>query len=231
GYWDDDFGAARNRALQHCTGRWVFSVDADEVVDGDPRLLRRHLHGTTADCLNVVVSSDSWDGVEGAVRFELPRLFRRSRCRWEGPLHEQLVTSGPPLSFASAPGVSLRHSGYTPLRYQQRGKGERNLVLARKALADARARNSPDLTRHLVDAARSALSGGSAHEAVELFAEIDRAAMNARHGIIAAHPAIRAALAVDDLAAAREWLAALERWGETPAVCRGLEAQVALAAG
>ena len=43
GYWDADFGAARNRALEHATGEWVLTIDADEVLDADPVSLRRHI--------------------------------------------------------------------------------------------------------------------------------------------------------------------------------------------
>jgi hypothetical protein len=32
GYWDDDFAAARNRALQLCESEWILSIDADEVL-------------------------------------------------------------------------------------------------------------------------------------------------------------------------------------------------------
>ena len=43
GYWDDDFGAARNRSLAHCKGRWILWVDADERTFGDPQKVRRKL--------------------------------------------------------------------------------------------------------------------------------------------------------------------------------------------
>ncbi|MCL4443581.1 MAG: glycosyltransferase, partial [Actinobacteria bacterium] len=32
GYWDDDFSAARNRALELCDSEWILSIDADEVL-------------------------------------------------------------------------------------------------------------------------------------------------------------------------------------------------------
>src|SRR5205814_2119240 len=43
GYWNDHFGDARNRALEHCTGEWVLQIDADEIATGDPAELRERL--------------------------------------------------------------------------------------------------------------------------------------------------------------------------------------------
>src|SRR4029453_16586622 len=43
GEWHDDFGRARNAALEHCTGTWILHVDADETVAAEPDALRREL--------------------------------------------------------------------------------------------------------------------------------------------------------------------------------------------
>lgn len=40
--WSDDFAAARNESLRHCTGDWVLVLDADEAIDAlDHPILRR----------------------------------------------------------------------------------------------------------------------------------------------------------------------------------------------
>src|SRR5207245_11190041 len=31
--WIDNFASARNECLQHATGQWIFSLDADERID------------------------------------------------------------------------------------------------------------------------------------------------------------------------------------------------------
>lgn len=49
GYWDEDFGAARNRALAHATSDWIMVVDADEVMVGDPESVLRRLAVGTAN--------------------------------------------------------------------------------------------------------------------------------------------------------------------------------------
>src|SRR5262249_6715656 len=35
--WIDDFAAARNEALKHATGSWIFSLDADDRLDNENR--------------------------------------------------------------------------------------------------------------------------------------------------------------------------------------------------
>src|SRR4051812_36363360 len=47
GGWRDDFAAARNVALDHCTATWIIHVDADEVLGGDLASMRKLL--TAAD--------------------------------------------------------------------------------------------------------------------------------------------------------------------------------------
>ena len=44
GFWDDDFAGARNRAIEHATGEWILTVDADEVFTGDDQRLRAALN-------------------------------------------------------------------------------------------------------------------------------------------------------------------------------------------
>src|SRR5437762_2853976 len=33
--WQNDFAAARNAAIEHATGDWILSLDADETLDSD----------------------------------------------------------------------------------------------------------------------------------------------------------------------------------------------------
>ncbi|WP_345714014.1 glycosyltransferase, partial [Kineococcus glutinatus] len=231
GYWDDDFGAARNRALQHCTGEWVFCVDADEVPVGDAGALRRALVGTGADVLAVAQVSDVAGGSGRQLGCLLPRVLRRSRCGWEGALHEQVVAHHGPTRVDTLGDVVLRHSGHDPARRAARGKAARNLAVAEAALARVRAGAAGDLQVHLVAVARSACEAGEHRRALDVLAEVDLEQVGAHHGTLAAHSAVEAALAAGEHDLAHRWLGAARTWGETPAVCRGLEAQVALAAG
>ncbi|MBB2899675.1 hypothetical protein FHR75_000463 [Kineococcus radiotolerans] len=231
GYWDDDFGAARNRALGHCAGDWIISVDADEIPVGDARALRRYLRTTPVDVLMVVQASEDWDGSGNSVQIRAPRIFRRSHCRWQGALHEQLIGRWGGVDAENTTMMRLQHAGYTVLRRQERDKGGRNLKVAERALLDARGEGLRDLNIYLINAARSAIEAGDNQRAFELFGQVDRSGLDAALGIVAAHAAIAAAIGVERLDVAQVWLEALRAWGEFPSVCQAFEGCLALFAG
>src|SRR3954454_13709169 len=59
GEWRDDFAAARNVALDHCSADWIVHVDADEVIGGDLAGLRRLLEGTPTELDGYLVAIDN----------------------------------------------------------------------------------------------------------------------------------------------------------------------------
>src|SRR3954469_7825275 len=93
GEWHDDFAAARNVALDHCSADWIVHVDADEIMGGDIEGLRRRLKSAPADIDGYIVAIDTLldDGTGSSYASHACRLFRRPRGHWEGALHEQVV--------------------------------------------------------------------------------------------------------------------------------------------
>lgn len=136
GFWDDDFGAARNRAVEHATGDWVLTVDADEVFAGDPTAVRAALDPTVG-CHLVLVDNVAGGGVgEARVTKSMAsvRLYLRGSFAWAGRLHEQMVGTRPGADLRAAtpvPTARLAHSGYLTERMADRSKAQRNLELAR----------------------------------------------------------------------------------------------------
>ncbi len=50
--WIDDFAAARNACLEHCTGDWILVLDADEAIDSaDHAAIRTAIESTSAQGL------------------------------------------------------------------------------------------------------------------------------------------------------------------------------------
>ncbi len=95
------YGAQKQRALEAARGRWILSVDADEVVTAplaesirravaDPRgragfRMERHTRFLGA-----------WLGARGWWRERKLRLFRADRARFEDlPVHEGVILDGP----------------------------------------------------------------------------------------------------------------------------------------
>ncbi|WP_432486123.1 glycosyltransferase family 2 protein [Kineococcus esterisolvens] len=231
GYWDDDFGAARNRALDHCRGEWVLSVDADEVVHGDPRALRRSLRTAANQSFAVEVVSSAYDDGGSEHRAMVARVFRRSHCRWDGILHEMVVGRWQDVRHTRNDTIRLRHYGYSVVHMQERNKGERNLRLAEAALAKARANGARDTTDLLINVGRSAALAAEHAKALATFAELDLDTIPSGSGVIAGPTVLLSALAVGDLATARRWIDRMQAWGESVNVCTAMRAQVAMAQG
>jgi glycosyltransferase involved in cell wall biosynthesis/thioredoxin-like negative regulator of GroEL len=131
--WRDDFAAARNAALEHAMGEWVFWLDADDRIDAENQGALRTLFSELGDenvayLMKCICLPDAATGAVSVLYH--PRLFRNlSDIRWQYRVHEQILAAvqrfGGTLKWT---GVVLRHVGYQdPAR--RRRKLERNLRL------------------------------------------------------------------------------------------------------
>jgi hypothetical protein len=168
GRWTDDFGAARNAALEGWSALWVLSVDADQRYTGEPGRLRELLARSRADVVEVEVDN-AHD--ELAYTNTAAHLFRPAAVRWQGRVHERLVgVDGRPPAVEAAPreAIALRHGGYA--RPDVRAvKASRNAALAQRALEElaGRAEDRPLIARTLLDLGRSLIGAGRRQEAVD----------------------------------------------------------------
>ncbi len=170
GYWDGDFGRARNAALAACRGQWILWVDADETLTcDDPDALRAELAATPSDLEAYLLLIDNLQGTEASTTLSHPaaRLFRRAACRWEGRLHEQIVRSfdGKPPYLRLNDRARILHRGYLQAAVRERTKGERNL---RTAFDDLAGGSQLGRATRVVSLARSYLLAGRTDEAMEL---------------------------------------------------------------
>ena len=134
--WQNDFAAARNRALEGINSGWILSLDADERLDASavsdiPRLISLPAAAYQVPIRNYVLSMDTriWDRPAQPNDFRLPearqypafvdhenvRLFRRSPdIYFVGRVHEsvgpRVQTLGLPLGRAS---FLIHHLGMT----------------------------------------------------------------------------------------------------------------------
>ena len=235
GYWDDHFGDARNRALDHCTGDWVLVVDADEVVTGDPAQLRESLRtaASQVDVAVVTVVSTSWSRGEAGTESRSQRLIRRGRVRWSGRLHEQLVTAASgeePVVADSATPVRLMHSGYHQEVVSEKDKGARNLRLARLEL-DATTPGSSGHSKALSNVGRTLFVAGHPDEAVAVLEELKTVTGWPRLLLSAGRMCTTALISSSRLDEARAWVDVLAANEESHGNLEVARARVALAAG
>ncbi len=160
--WQDDFAQARNRGLDHATGRWILYIDADEVVEPVTReAAHTELTGTDAVALRVWFQDRP-----GFTPYREYRLWRnRPDIRFLGSMHEtplpdlRRIAADEGREILDTDVIRIRHDGYEG---DQTQKHLRNLPLL-----EARLRELPErvyLWNHLGNV-RSAL--GDADGALE----------------------------------------------------------------
>jgi Tfp pilus assembly protein PilF len=183
--WDDDFAAARNRALAEASGAWILALDADEVIAReDAGRLRQLLRAPgkaafTFVTRNYVQSADvqGWvrnDGTyseeagTGWVPSAKVRLFTSDpRIRWEGKVHESVEpairAAGIPVETCDIP---IHHYGKMD-RERTRRKGEMYRDVSLRAVE-----NGNQILRTLVELARQESELGHHPEALEWWHQV-----------------------------------------------------------
>ena len=175
--WIDDFSAARNFAIEHCSGDWIFFLDADEYFDDkDVPLLRPLIEKIDKQLVNVKgkkrrynVIETAWINVGNNNRAKQARIFRNiPYLRYAGAVHERLhALDGGYLKAYSLKAPAIYHTGYV---WAEEGskekKGARNFVIAQKALE-----KSPDSAKLRLFAAEALMFEGKYSEAETYFSE------------------------------------------------------------
>jgi tetratricopeptide (TPR) repeat protein len=134
-----DFAAARNAALAMARGRWVLSIDADEVLDiAQPEALRALLANEWLHAIELRILS-------GGRRWYSPRLVRRMPwTRWHERVHEWVEIHGPTRRTDAA--TIENH----PDKTGKESAAARDLRLCRQQL-----REDPDNLRAVLSMARA----------------------------------------------------------------------------
>ena len=208
GFWNEHFGDARNRSLEHCRGRWALWIDADEIFAGDPRVVRQTIAASDARAFFATIDNqEGHEGGAGASTIYYPRLFRRAPVRLYGRLHEQVVDriTGQAMVGPQLPELVLDHSGYTQLRRTVKGKTERNLRLAILAAEDVSGITA------VGNLARAQIGSGHLEEAIETSRRGLAQAKENSHQVLFLKILADAYLALNRLAEANETIEELRR--------------------
>ena len=93
--WIDDFSAARNFAFSCCTQQYIYTVDADEVLDAENRkkfmLLKQNLLPEIEIVQMYYVNVIKQNSVYNFKKELRPKLFKRLRnFEWIDPIHERV---------------------------------------------------------------------------------------------------------------------------------------------
>lgn len=93
--WNDDFAAARNFAFSKATGDYIYSADADEVLDRENqdklKALKRAILPEVEIVQMIYVTEQINHPTENFTRDLRPKLFKRLReFTWIEPIHETI---------------------------------------------------------------------------------------------------------------------------------------------
>lgn len=97
--WIDDFSAARNYSYEHATMDYILWMDADDFLLPEDRIKLKKLKETMDPQVNTVMMKyNTGMDLQGNVVFSYyrERLTKREcNFKWNEPVHEYLLTSGP----------------------------------------------------------------------------------------------------------------------------------------
>lgn len=139
--WINDFAAARNAVMDRCSGKWCFTLDADEYLDPDITELVHFLKGShrpKVDFASIVGRNyKSVEMKEGDYTdFITLRLARMNGIRYTGAVHEHWEMKPGQLCEVLKKTL-IHHDGYaTDLGKRAEEKGKRNMELLREELSE-----------------------------------------------------------------------------------------------
>jgi len=136
--WIKDFSAARNYSISKATSRWIIWLDADDRLPKKTvEELREILKKEVPDKVFYLVVCNSSDEGKTGIRFSQIRVLPNTpKIRFEGRIHEQILTSVRKFKFAEIQlPLEVFHTGYEDpalLKEKQR----RNLELFKEEYPD-----------------------------------------------------------------------------------------------
>jgi len=176
--WTNDFSAARNFAISHCSGDWILFLDADEYFDtAELSLLRplvEQVDGLSSlkggKPLRYNVIETPWVNLRNHSISTQARIFRNDgSLRYEGALHEQLhpAPGGYRKVYSVQGKPAIYHSGYVWSEENSKAaKGARNFEIASNALKE-----SPGCAKLQLHAADALMLQGKFKEAERYYAQ------------------------------------------------------------
>ena len=142
--WVDDFSAARNAVMDRCSGEWYLTLDADEWLGEDNRLLERFLRDNKRPELAAALTVRNYISAVGGTYTDFLgiRLLRMSTgLRYTGAIHERWeFPDGRMLVVFPLKDVVIYHDGYIMLNNGSaagKEKLERNMRMLQKELRES----------------------------------------------------------------------------------------------
>ena len=152
--WINDFSAARNAVLQHCSGNFFLCIDADEWIDPDVEQFVKFLKRPDPTVATGFVIQRNYAFADNMKQYSdiiVPRVYNMSgQPEYHDPIHENVYfRKDIPSSHSHVfDRLILHHDGYAGLYTTEEGKikRERNVKLLREHLQE-----NPDNMRTILE--------------------------------------------------------------------------------
>ena len=186
--WINDFGAAKNYAIEQASGNWIAFLDADEYFNPEDvkKLMQilKYIQSTPEAKAQWDVINCPWANIndEGNVYsvYEQERIFKNiPSIRYVGRIHEHLSTSIERI-YRTAD-ITIVHTGYTDASLAETQKAQRNIDLLR--IEQKEKPNDGNTLKYLGDAIKALGGEENFDEAAKLYEQSLIPANNAAPGM------------------------------------------------
>lgn len=128
--WESDFGKARQECLEKCENDWVLWMDTDDVVEEKfIERIKSIINGKTKIPVGTGTIEIKIRDTSG-ITFNQKRFFNKNKCRWEGKVHEQLISTHNNILI---PNIEILHTGYDS-KEKIIEKAKRNILIQEESL-------------------------------------------------------------------------------------------------
>lgn len=129
--WEEDFGKARNQAMDHASHQWILTYDADDrIPETEVRFFKQLISGPADKAYLVRIKSAAAPQVPGHESFQIRLFPNRPDVRYRWRVHEQishaLIDAGIEIAAADA---MILHTGYSKGQDVIIAKANRNLKI------------------------------------------------------------------------------------------------------
>lgn len=136
--WENDFAAAKNKAIEYATNEMVLVLDSDEYLEEiDFPVLEKMLEKNKNLVGRILRKNEVQENGQILYKVErLNRLFSKKLFHYEGKIHEQVVTFlGDEYETYEVP-IQIYHDGYAGTAEEKAKKAKRNIELLEKELEE-----------------------------------------------------------------------------------------------
>ncbi|WP_069998874.1 glycosyltransferase [Cellulosilyticum sp. I15G10I2] len=108
--WNNNFADMRNKSISYATGKWIFIIDADEILEDVQEIIDFFKHDKYKNYNTGYIKIKNYTKKNKYTLSTIARLFKKDKdFRYEGAIHEQPVVREPIYFFKS----ELIHYGYS----------------------------------------------------------------------------------------------------------------------